>query len=167
MITKYRTSPQKKVSDLLSGSGTTLCAAESCTGGNISHLITTVPGASEFYLGSVTSYAPGIKNRLLGVPYELIEKNGIVSSAVASAMADGVRKLMDADFSVATTGWADAYGDEHEPAGTCWIAVSGPSGTITVKSSCRKSRKENIDHFSRHALNILADYISKSEINCK
>lgn len=152
--------PQILISELLKGSGLNLSVAESCTGGNISHLITIVPGASEYYLGSVTSYAVEIKNKLLSVPFEVVDKYGIVSAQVASCMAEGVRKLTGSVFSVATTGWADAYGDEHEPAGTCWIAVSGPDGTITRRSSSHRSRTANINHFSRITLRTLAIYIS-------
>ena len=158
-----KTTPQEAIGALLRGSSKTLCAAESCTGGLISHSITTIPGASEYYLGSVTSYAVRIKERLLNVPAQPVESNGIVSSEVARAMAEGVRALMHSTYSVATTGWADAYGDEHEPAGTCWIAVSGPLGTRAKKSSSHRGRVTNIRHFARTALRFLADYITEAE----
>ncbi|MBQ0150793.1 MAG: CinA family nicotinamide mononucleotide deamidase-related protein [Bacteroidales bacterium] len=144
---------------LLKGSGRTLAAAESCTGGMISHMITSVPGASEYYLGSVTSYAVDIKNRILGVPLEVVEKYGIVSSQVAAAMAEGVRAALGSTYSVATTGWADSYGDEREPAGTVWVAVSGPSGTLTSRFNYKNSRKLNISRFAASALNELRKYI--------
>ena len=153
---------QALIGACLRGSGKTLAVAESCTGGLISHFLTTVPGASEYYLGSVTSYAVRIKEQLLGVPGSLVESEGIVSAAVAAAMAEGVRKLTGATYSVATTGWADAYGDEHEPAGTCWVAVSGPDGTITRRLTSHRSRITNIRRFARLALETLAAYISKS-----
>ena len=148
------------VGDLLKGSGRTLAAAESCTGGMISHMITSVPGASEYYLGSVTSYAVDIKNRILGVPLEVVEKYGIVSSQVAAAMAEGVRGALGSTYSVATTGWADSYGDEREPAGTVWVAVSGPSGTLTSRFNYKNSRKLNISRFAASALNELRKYIA-------
>lgn len=139
----------------LQGTGKTLSVAESCTGGMISHLLTTVPGSSEYYLGSVTSYAVAVKNRVLGVPLETVETYGIVSSEVAAAMAEGVRKLTGSTYSVATTGWADSTGDEHEPAGTVWIGVSGPSGTVTEKKQYRNDRKRNIERFAASALDLL------------
>lgn len=145
---------------LLKGSGRTLAAAESCTGGMISHMITSVPGASEYYLGSVTSYSVDIKNRILGVPLEVVEKYGIVSSQVAAAMAEGVRTALGSTYSVATTGWADSYGDEREPAGTVWVAVSGPSGTLTSRFNYKNSRKLNISRFAASALNELRKYIA-------
>ena len=150
---------QGTIGRLLRGSGKTLSAAESCTGGEIAHLITTVPGASEYFLGSVTSYAPSVKNRVLGVPMETIDSCGIVSSEVAAAMAEGVRKLTGSTYAVATTGWADAYGDEHEPAGTVWVGIAGPEGTKTARFNYRNDRKRNIERFSASALNELRKMI--------
>ena len=159
--THSKPTPQETLGTLLRGSGKKISVAESCTGGMISHLITTVPGSSEYYLGSVTSYAAEIKVKLLGVNPGSIEKNGIVSSAVAAEMAEGVRKLTGSTYSVATTGWADSSGDEHEEAGTAWIGIAGPSGTITRRIRSHRSRVANIRRFSRSALEILSDYILK------
>lgn len=150
---------QGKIGKLLRGSGLTLSAAESCTGGEISHLITTVPGSSEYYLGSVTSYSPSVKCGILGVKAETIAACGIVSSEVAAAMAEGARKVTGSTYSVATTGWADSYGDEREPAGTVWVAVSGPSGTRTARFNYRNDRKRNIERFAASALNELRKLI--------
>ena len=150
-----------RIKRLLHGSGLKLSAAESCTGGMLSHLITTVPGSSDYYLGSVTSYDPRIKEQLLGVSPDTILNEGIVSSAVAAEMARGVRALTGSTYSVATTGWADLYGDEHEPAGTCWAAIDGPKGTKTVRLSSHESRKANIKAFAASALEILAAYIEE------
>lgn len=149
---------QYRIARLLKGSGKTLSAAESCTGGEISHLITTVSGSSEYYLGSVTSYAVPIKERLLGVPAETVETFGVVSPEVAAAMAEGVRKATGSDYSVATTGLAEG-GDGHYPEGTVWMAVSGPSGTRTRLFSCNLGRRGNIRQFAKAALKFLADYI--------
>ena len=150
---------QAAVGKLLKHNGMTLSAAESCTGGEISHLITTVPGASEYYLGSVVSYSPSVKCNVLGVAQETITACGIVSSSVASEMAEGVRRLTGSTYSVATTGWADSYGDEHEPAGTVWVAVSGPSGTIASRFNFRNDRQRNIERFAASALNELRKMI--------
>lgn len=147
------------IGKILRGTGMTLAVAESCTGGMISHLITTVPGSSEYYLGSVTSYSPKVKESVLEVNMDTIEKYGIVSSEVASAMAEGVRKRLGSTFAVATTGWADRYGDEKEPAGTVWVAVSGPKGTRTARFNYKNDRRRNIDRFAASALNELRKYI--------
>lgn len=150
---------QQAIGRLLKGTGRTLSAAESCTGGEISHLLTTVPGASEYYLGSVTSYAPEVKIHVLGVPEQTISEYGIVSSQVAAAMAEGVRRVTGSTYSVSTTGWADSYGDDHEPAGTVWVGISGPSDTRTARFNYRNDRQRNIERFAASALNELRKMI--------
>ena len=98
---------QYRIGELLKAKNASLSAAESCTGGQISHLITMVSGSSSYYLGSVTSYAIKIKESVLGVPSETIEHYGVVSSEVAAAMAEGVRNLMNSTYSISTTGLAE------------------------------------------------------------
>ena len=145
--------------------GKTLSAAESCTGGEIAHLITTVPGSSAYFLGSVTSYAPEIKVKVLGVPQETIDECGIVSSEVAAAMAAGVRKLTRSDYSVATTGFAGpGGGDARFPEGTVWVGVASEKGIYTRKFCYKNDRKRNIERFSASALYFLLSCI-KAEIN--
>ena len=121
-------------------------------------MITMVSGSSSYYLGSVTSYAIKIKESVLGVPSEVIEKNGVVSGEVAAAMAEGVKALTGSTWAVATTGLAEG-GDEHYPEGTVWIGVSGPSGTKTRIYHCDLGRKANIRRFARVALETLESYI--------
>ena len=125
----------------------------------VSHLITTVSGSSEYFLGGVISYDPSVKTKVLGVETRTIENQGIISSAVAAEMARGARTLTGSTYSVSTTGWADAYGDEREPAGTVWIGVDGPHGTCTKKYNFRNDRKRNIERFAASALNELRKYI--------
>lgn len=146
---------ESKIAQRLSQSHTTLSAAESCTGGMISHVITSIPGASEYYLGSVTSYAVCIKKDVLGIPSDLIEKYGVVSEEVARAMAEGVRNLMHSTYSIATTGLAGPGGDDRNPEGTVCIAVSGPEGTFSRKIRCSGNRSENIEAFTLNALRML------------
>ena len=143
------------VGRLLKATGKTLSAAESCTGGEISHLITSVPGSSAYYLGSVTSYAISVKEKVLGVPTETIEKCGVVSSEVAAAMAEGVRRVTGSDYAVSTTGLAGPDGDAFNPVGTVWIGVAGPRGTKTVKKLYKNDRKRNIERFAASALDFL------------
>jgi len=152
---------QNRIKELLSGTGKTLATAESCTGGRIAHLITTVSGSSEYFKGGVVSYAVEVKNKILGVKLETVKEKGIVSSEVAAEMADGVREKLGVTYSVATTGWADCYGDEFEPAGTVWVGISGPHGTATFRyfSPEGKTRIEKISLFAEFALCKLADYI--------
>lgn len=141
---------------LLSGCGKTLSAAESCTGGTISELITSVPGSSGYYLGSVTSYANEIKTKVLGVPEEIIAEYGAVSRECVAAMAEGVRKLTGSDFSVATSGIAGPRGGSADkPVGLVWIGVSSDKGTETFQTIFKGDRKRNMERFAATALNYL------------
>lgn len=143
------------VGRLLKQTGKTLSIAESCTGGEISHLVTSVPGASSYYLGSVTSYAVSVKESVLGVPAETIAAHGVVSREVACAMAEGVRRLTGSDYAVSTTGLAGPDGNETYPAGTVWIGISGPGGTNAYLKSYKNDRRRNIERFAATALNYL------------
>ena len=143
---------------MLAENGKTLSAAESCTGGTISALLTSVPGSSAYYLGSVTSYANEIKMNVLGVPEEIIAKYGAVSSECVAAMAEGVRTLTGSDYSVATSGIAGpGGGSEEKPVGLVWIGVSSEKGTETFKMVFRNDRKRNIERFASSALNKLRE----------
>ena len=157
---------EEKISTLLKGSGLTLSAAESCTGGQISHLITTISGSSEYYLGSVTSYAVKVKEDVLGVPAATVKLHGVVSAEVAAAMAEGVSKLTGSTFAVATTALAEGS-DGTYPEGTVWIAATSPTGTKTMIFQCNKGRKTNIRCFATAALKFLAklieDYVSSNK----
>ena len=155
---------ETKIGKLLKEHHLTLSAAESCTGGEIAHLITSVSGSSAYFLGSVTSYAISVKESVLGVPAQIIEKYGVVSSEVVAAMAEGVRKLTGSDYSVATTGLAGPGGDEFNPVGTVWIGVATPRGTKTVKYCYKNDRKRNIERFAASALDFLRQQIL-SELN--
>ena len=150
---------------MLKQAGKTVSAAESCTGGLISSLFTSVPGSSEYYLGSVTSYANEVKTGVLGVPEEIIAGHGAVSMECVKAMAEGVRRLTGSDFSVATSGIAGpGGGSDEKPVGLVWIAVSSQMGTETFSLLSKGDRKRNIDRFASNALNILRKKI-KNELN--
>lgn len=133
----------------------TLSAAESCTGGEIAHLLTTIPGASDYFLGSVTSYAVSVKEKVLGVPAATIREKGVVSADVAEAMARGARQLTGSTWAVATTGLAGSEGDGVNEGGTVWIAVDGPAGTVSEKRVYHNDRERNIERFSASALDLL------------
>jgi nicotinamide-nucleotide amidase len=118
------------VGRLLREHGSTLAAAESCTGGMLGERITSVAGSSAYFLGGVVAYANAAKQALLGVPAELLERHGSVSEPVASAMAEGVRARFGADFGVATTGISGPGGGSPEkPVGTVCIALARAAGT--------------------------------------
>ena len=143
-----------------------MSTAESCTGGTISSLITSVPGSSEYFLGSVTSYANSVKENVLSVPAQIIETYGAVSSECVAAMAEGVRKLTSSDYSVATSGIAGpGGGSDDKPVGTVWIGVTSEKGTETFRLRFNSDRKRNIERFSSSALHILLNKIRKELIN--
>ena len=147
---------------ILKANKCTLSTAESCTGGMISSMITSVPGSSEYFLGAVTSYANSVKQNVLGVPAEIIEKYGAVSSECVAAMAEGVRKLTCSDYSVATSGIAGpGGGSEEKPVGTVWIGVASEHGTETFRLRFNSDRKRNIERFSSSALHILLNKLRK------
>ncbi|WP_346858436.1 competence/damage-inducible protein A [uncultured Draconibacterium sp.] len=142
---------------MLTRQGKKLAVAESCTGGYISHLITSVAGSSEYYNGSVTAYSNQIKESVLGVSKESLEKFGAVSEQVATEMVQGVKRVMNADYAIATTGIAGPTGGtEDKPVGTVWIAVSGPNRTRVKKYTfVGDHRERNIVRSSQTALQIL------------
>ncbi len=153
---------EEKIQQLFKLNGWTLSAAESCTGGQISHLLTSVSGSSAYYLGSVTSYAVSVKEKVLGVPSSTIRDKGVVSAEVASAMAEGVRDLTGSTFAVSTTGLAEGS-DDYYPEGTVWIGVAGPEGTRTLLYQWDKDRKANIRRFAVVALRFLLKIAKESK----
>lgn len=147
---------QECIGRLLAANGKTVSVAESCTGGTIAAMFTSIPGSSEYFLGSVTSYANSVKTGILGVPSEIIENYGAVSSECVAAMAEGVRLITGSDFSVATSGIAGpGGGSEAKPVGTVWIGVSSIKGTKTYLMKFNGDRKRNIERFAANALNLL------------
>lgn len=157
---------QDNIGRLLINAGKTISAAESCTGGMISHLFTSVPGSSSYFLGSVTSYANSVKENVLNVPADIIKNHGAVSSECAAAMAEGVRKLTGSDYAVSTTGIAGPTGGtEEKPVGTVWIGVSSEMGTETYKIQYNGDRQRNIERSSAYALNLIRKKILKETNN--
>lgn len=157
---------QEYIGKLLRLHGKTVSCAESCTGGLISSLFTSVPGSSEYFLGSVTSYANIVKQNVLGVPAEVIAAHGAVSSECVAAMAEGVRRITGSDFSVATSGIAGpGGGSEEKPVGLVWIGVSSHMGTETFRMVFKGDRKRNIERFTANALDKLRKHIENTLSN--
>ena len=157
---------QNTIGKMLKSAGKTVSAAESCTGGLISSMFTSIAGSSEYYLGSVTSYANQVKTQVLGVPDEVIAEHGAVSEECVAAMAEGVRRITGSDFSVATSGIAGpGGGTDTKPVGLVCIGVSSQMGTETYKMVFKGDRKRNIDRFAANALYKLLNKIKKEIIN--
>ncbi|MEZ4721138.1 MAG: competence/damage-inducible protein A [Flavobacteriales bacterium] len=148
---------------LLKKFGFKLAVAESCTGGYISHLVTSVPGSSAYYMGSAVTYSYEAKTRVLGVNQADLEQVGAVSETVAIQMAEGVRDLYKTDFAISSTGIAGPDGGTPEkPVGTVWIGVAGPLGSYALKYIMGDKRERNIRKTALQALQLLRKEIVKT-----
>ncbi|MBK6628547.1 MAG: CinA family nicotinamide mononucleotide deamidase-related protein [Flavobacteriales bacterium] len=155
---------EEVVGGLLRDAGQTLSLAESCTGGYLSHLITSVPGSSAYYIGGVVSYANAVKMEELGIPAGMLELNGAVSRPVVEQMASGVRQGLRTDWSIALSGIAGPDGGTPEkPVGTVWIAVAGPDGVRSTMVLFPGSRDLVIKRSAIAALNMLRKRLPRSE----
>lgn len=156
---------QVVIGKMLRERGMTLSVAESCTGGHISELITSISGCSDYYKGSVTSYANEVKINTLGVSAEIIEQFGAVSEQTVRAMAEGVLIHLNTDFAVATSGIAGPGGGSPEkPVGTVWMGVAHrmKDGTVVTDAKVAhfsSNRAVNIERFASAALNFLRLFI--------
>jgi len=154
---------ERTVFDLLKNKGMTFASAESCTGGNIAHVITLIPGSSEVFKGTAVTYATPMKTKVLGVPAETIDEFGVVSRQVVENMAIDVRDLMEADFGVATTGIAGpSGGTEENPAGTVWIGVASAKGVVSKRFNFGKDRENVINRATIVAYEMLRENILAS-----
>ncbi len=148
------------VGRLLKERGETLATAESCTGGYVSHLLTKVPGSSQYFIGGVVSYSNEVKINQLGVRPEILDTHGAVSEATVIEMSEGVRQRLGTTYGIAASGIAGPDGGSDEkPVGTIWIACAGPSGTITQKLQLGKFREQNIQYTGIYLLNLLRKQI--------
>lgn len=154
---------ENEVVTLLTERGLTLATAESCTGGNVAARVVSVAGASACFRGSVVAYANDVKEKVLGVSGEDLERHGAVSEPVVRQMAEGVRRLLGADYGVATSGVAGPTGGTPEkPVGTVWIAVASPEGTVAERFVFSFTRERNIDKATMKALGMLLERVKVS-----
>ncbi len=144
------------VAALLKDKNLTLSIAESCTGGYISHLITSMAGSSEYYHGGVVSYSNDLKTALLGVPVEILETYGAVSTQTVEKMAEGIRIRTGTDLGLATSGiMGPSGGTEIKPVGFVCVGVSTKLETVSTTFQFRFDRARNIELTAIHALNFL------------
>jgi nicotinamide-nucleotide amidase len=149
------------VGELLKSKNATLGVAESCTGGNIAHMITLIPGSSAFFLGGVVSYSNDAKMNVLKVKQETLTNFGAVSEQTVKQMAEGVRITMGSTYGIATSGIAGPDGGTADkPVGTVWIAVSDGKTTEARLLKLGKQREVNIEYSSVAALNLLRRFIN-------
>lgn len=134
----------------------TLSTAESCTGGNIGHLITSIPGSSKAYEGGIIAYSNKIKINFLDVPEDIIKNHGAVSEATVIAMAEGAKRKFKTDYAIATTGIAGPDGGtEAKPVGMVWVGVAGETKTIARHFQFDSMRIKTIEQASKNSLILL------------
>jgi len=151
---------EQLIGNLLIAQGKMVATAESCTGGNIAHRFTTIPGSSTFFKGSVVAYSNDIKENVLQVVSEDLINSGAVSQIVVEQMAQGVRRLLKSDVAIATSGIAGPTGGTLEkPVGTVWIAVCSDDKVISREFHFGKMRTENIERATQAALLLLKEIL--------
>ncbi len=139
----------------------TLATAESCTGGLLSHRITNVSGASSYFMGGVVSYTNKAKHELLGVAQDSLDRYGAVSESVAQEMAEGARRVFDADYGVSMTGIAGPGGGSSEkPVGLVYLAVASPGGTVVHRCQFDGGRDEVKQQTADEALRMVLESIA-------
>jgi len=151
---------EQEVGDLLQRKGLTLGIVESATGGLLSHLITNIPGSSNYYKGSVTAYSNAVKIKVVGVKENTVNRYGAVSNQVAKEMAHGGKKLLAADICLSDTGIAGPGGATLEkPVGLFCLGLSHQGKSYSRKHVFRGNRQQNKESAARAALSWLKDYL--------
>ena len=154
------------VGRLLSQQGKTIATAESCTGGKIAQMLTSVAGASNYFRGSVVSYATDTKISVLGVDAKTIEKFTVVSAEVAKEMVIGIQKLMKTDYAIATTGNAGPNkGEADAEVGTVFIALATPTAVFVEEFNYGQPREKVIDRTANKSFEMLQKEILKNAFN--
>ena len=160
LVTNVDEPLENVVAKLLVEKGKTLCTAESCTGGYIAHLLTSIPGSSAFYDGSVISYSYKAKEDLLQVDHATLEGKGAVSEEIVTQMAKGALKNIGSDYVIAVSGiMGPGGGLPDKPVGTVWVAVGSKEKISSQKLSLRFDRARNIQLTAMNALNLLRKFI--------
>jgi PncC family amidohydrolase len=153
-------SEETRIGPLLRDCAATLASAESCTGGLIGHLVTNISGSSDYYLGGVMAYANSVKQRVLGVRAETLERDGAVSEATAIEMARGVCRLLGADYGLSVTGIAGPTGARPgKPVGLVYIALAGPDVERCERHVWDGDRVANKMDSARRALQMLIELL--------
>ncbi len=153
----------KEIQEKLIKAGKTLCIAESCTGGRIAALITSIPGSSEYFRGGIVSYQTEIKESVLRVPSDIIDMYGVVSIETADAMRECACCLFEADYAITITGYAGPKGGtDVDPVGVVYISVGSPESYITKRIVSNELCRTKIqDDVARRAIQLFKEYIDK------
>jgi nicotinamide-nucleotide amidase len=155
----------KRVHEIFRKGGLTLSVAESCTGGLISHYITALPGASNFFEAGLVTYSAAAKKKILGISSSTIEISGAVSESTAREMAEKVRFLTGTDYSLSTTGNLGPEVLEGKEKGLIYIAVSRTGRSILKELRLTGSREENKEAASLSALKLLLEVLGQTDIS--
>ncbi|HET7000347.1 MAG TPA: competence/damage-inducible protein A [Puia sp.] len=160
LVTDEDITLQAALGKLLASRNQTVSTAESCTGGYVAHLITSIPGSSDYFYGSVIAYDNRVKKKMLGVDPAVLSVHGAVSEETVKAMVNGAIRNMETDFAVATSGiMGPGGGSEEKPVGTVWIAAGDAHEIITRKLWFRFDRQRNIELTAINVLNLLRIFI--------
>jgi nicotinamide-nucleotide amidase len=160
MVTDEDITLQEAIGKLLISKKQTLSTAESCTGGYVAALITSIPGSSAYFKGSVIAYDNEVKKNLLGVDPVILSNEGAVSEETVRAMVRGAIQILGTDYAIATSGiLGPGGGSEIKPVGTVWIAAGNASQIITQKLWFRFDRQRNTDLTGANVLNLLRTFI--------
>lgn len=153
-------SPAEILGQILKERELSVSFAESCTGGNLAHQITMIPGSSAYFLGSVVSYANDVKSNVLGVSRGSISQHGAVSREVVEQMAEGVARIMRTDCSIATSGIAGPDGGtKNKPVGTVWMAARLHDTTVTECVVFEGDRQSVIRQATNHCIVMLINLL--------
>jgi nicotinamide-nucleotide amidase len=151
---------EKAIGDLLRNKGKTIATAESCSGGYIAHLLTSIPGSSAYYKGSVVAYNNEVKNEILGVDTAILAQHGAVSSETVAAMLIGLLKNIKADYGITVSGIMGPEGGTNEkPVGTVWVAVGSKEKQLTRSFQFRFDRQRNVQLTAANALLMMFKFI--------
>ncbi len=154
----------KEISEIFWKEGFTLATAESCTAGNVAAIITAIPGSSRFYKGGVVAYADEVKQELLHVKTETLEKQGAVSEETVIEMVNGAKETFHSEYAIATSGIAGpGGGSPDKPVGTIWVAAGGKEKVITAKLTEDNGREQNVQAATKKALQLLLQLVQDKE----
>lgn len=151
---------EKALGDLLKQKGKSIATAESCSGGYIAHLITSIPGSSDYFKGTVVSYSYDAKETILGVNHETLETKGAVSEETIKEMFEGLLRVTTADYGIATSGiMGPGGGTEDKPVGTVWVAVGSRKKMVAKRLQFRHDRLKNIELTAANAMLMMFQFI--------
>ena len=155
----------RQIGDILYASGLTIGTAESCTGGRISEAIIAIPGSSDYYKGGIVAYTDEVRERILGVPHEILEEYTAVSEEVARQMVLGTINTIDVDFAIASTGYAGpGGGTKDNPVGTIWLAYGNKEEVRTFKLTEDFGRDINLAIATNKAIRLMLDFLKDLDI---